>query len=294
MTSVKLALDWFINSLHTGIVIAREKNWFAESLISLSLVSPEEDNYATDTFQKLVEGRVHIAVCPPELLIEAYRQGNREYVAVASLLQPQATGFALRTEEKPIYAALQLPYESYVVQQVARHAKIPMPQIQSVGKLDTWEAFKNRQANMCWIFYAWEGVEMEINRLSGRYVPLHEAGVPYPNCPLLVCRRSWAADNKPLLRAFLHAVGAGFYFANDHIREATEILARYVPKRAEFHEKMLFKALVATNRWSLDMFERWGTLQPALFRQYVKWLHECGAMASPINADEMLTNEFLE
>ncbi|MCS7018310.1 MAG: ABC transporter substrate-binding protein [Cytophagales bacterium] len=294
MTTIKLALDWFINSLHIGIIVAQEKNWLTDSAIKLSLVSPQEDHYATDTFQKLVNGKVDIAICPPEQLIEAYRHNNRECVAIASLLQPRATGFAIRPNVQPVYAALELPYESYIVQQVSKHVKIADPQVQIVPKLDTWEAFKSGQASMCWIFQPWEGAEMETNAISGEYISLHQAGVPYPNCPLLVCKRNWAHNNRSLIRTFLHAVGAGFGFARDHIREAIHILKLHIPQRVEFHDKMLFKAMVATNQVSLDMFERWGILQVSLFRQYIGWLKENAALQLPINPEEMLTNEFLE
>jgi ABC-type nitrate/sulfonate/bicarbonate transport system substrate-binding protein len=294
MTTIKLALDWFINSLHIGIIIAQEKNWFAESSISLSLVSPEMDNYATNTLQKLLQGEVDIAICPPELLIEAYQKSNRDYVAVATLLQPHATGFAIRTAAgTPRYAALQLPYETLIVQQVAKYAKLSIPQTVIVDKLDTWEAFKNKEAELCWGFQPWEGVEMETNNISGRWLPLHEAGIPYPNCPLIVCKKSWARQNSRLLKTFLHVISAGFYFAHDHIREAIDILVKYIPQRAHFHEKMLFKSVVATNQFSLDIFEHWGTLQIPLFRQYLNWLGENGALYFQVDAEEMLTNEFV-
>jgi ABC-type nitrate/sulfonate/bicarbonate transport system substrate-binding protein len=294
MTTIKLALDWFINSLHIGIIIAQEKNWFAESSISLSLVSPEMDNYATNTLQKLLQGEVDIAICPPELLIEAYQKSNRDYVAVATLLQPHATGFAIRTAAgTPRYADLQLPYETLIVQQVAKYAKLSIPQTVIVDKLDTWEAFKNKEAELCWGFQPWEGVEMETNNISGRWLPLHEAGIPYPNCPLIVCKKSWARQNSRLLKTFLHVISAGFYFARDHIREAIDILVKYIPQRAHFHEKMLFKSVVATNQFSLDIFEHWGTLQIPLFRQYLNWLGENGALYFQVDAEEMLTNEFV-
>jgi len=296
MTTVKIALDWFINSLHTGIIVAQEKKWFAESSIALSLISPQEDNYATDTLQKLIKGSADIAICPPEWVIEAHQKGERDCMAVAALLQPQATGFALSTtlEEIPRYAALQLPYESLIVAQVAQYAKLPAPKMITVNKLDTWEAFKNKEAELCWIFYPWEGVEMETNHLPGRYLPLHEVGIPYPNCPLLVCKKSWAESHHALLKDVLHIISTGFYFAHDHIREAIEILTKYIPQRAEFHNKMLFKAVVATNRVSLDIFEHWGTLQIPLFRQYLNWLGEQGALRFQIHVEDMFTNHFLE
>lgn len=296
MAAIRLALDWFINSLHIGIIVAQDKNWFTESSIALTLITPEEDNYATDTLQKLMNGSADIAICPPEMLIEAFHKGNRDYVAVAALLQPQATGFAVRAPGTEIirYAALQLPYESYIIKQVAHHAKISYPQTIRVNKLDTWEAFKNKQAEMCWIFQPWEGTEMEINQIAGRYISLHEAGIPYPNCPLLVCKKIWAKQNQTLLKSFLHIIGAGFYFAHDHIREAMDILVRHIPQRSEFNEKMLFKAIVATNQFSMDIFEHWGTLQLPVFRQYLNWLGENGALHFQLNAEEMLTNEFVE
>lgn len=297
MTTIKLALDWFTNSLHTGIVVAQEKNWFTEASIEFLSVSPESDNYATDTLQKLINGSVDIAISPPELLVEAYRKNNRDYVAVAALLQPQATGFAVRAASAgdiPRYAALQLPYEALIVQHIAKYAGLSAPQTIIVNKLDTWEAFKNKEAELCWGFYPWEGTEMETNGIAGRWIPLHEADIPYPNCPLLVCKKSWAQQNSRLLKTLLHVISAGFYFAHDHIREAIDILAKHIPTNAHFHEKMLFKAVVATNQFSLDMFERWGTIQIPLFRQYLNWLGENGALHFQINAEEMLTNEFLE
>ncbi len=297
MTTIKLALDWFTNSLHIGIVVAQAKNWFAKASIELLSVSPESDSYATDTLQKLINGSVDIAICPPELLIEAYQKNNRDYVAVAALLQPQATGFAVRAAlagEMPRYAALQLPYEALIVQHMARYARLSALQTIVVNKLDTWEAFKNKEVELCWGFYPWEGTEMETNGIAGRWIPLHEADIPYPNCPLLVCNKSWAQQNSRLLKILLHVISAGFYFAHDHIREAIGILAKHIPTNEHFHEKMLFKAIVATNQFSLDMFERWGTIQIPLFRQYLNWLGENGALHFQINAEEMLTNEFLE
>ncbi|WP_448519777.1 ABC transporter substrate-binding protein [Rhodoflexus sp.] len=295
MTTIRLALDWLLNSLHIGIIVAKDKNWFAESSIALSLLSPEEDRYATNTLQKLANGSADIAICPPELLIEAFQRGQREYIAVAALLQSQTTGFAIRSSTTEVlrYAALELPYEQYVLAQVMKYAKVGQYQTVSINKLDTWEAFKKQEADICWIFQPWEGAEMESNRITGRYIALHEAGIPYPNCPLLVCKKSWTEQNHRLLKSFLHVVGAGFYFAHDHIREAIDVLAKHITPSDAFNEKMLLKALVATNQSSLDIFERWGTLNLQLFRQYLNWLGESGALYYELNPSEMMTNDFL-
>lgn len=295
-TPVRLALDWYINSVHIGIVVACRKNWLADLGISLELLSPEEDNYQVDTVQKLLEGRVEIALCPPELLIASHEKGNSDLIAVAALLQPQATGFAFRRASKPIaqYAALQLPYEASIVNQVSRYIGIEQVEWIQVDKLDTWRAYREETANLCWIFQPWEGVEMEVCQILGEYIPLHKTGVPYPNAPLVVCRQRWAKRNTSLLRGLLHAFGAGYYFARDHMHEAIAILAHLVPLPPPKRDKLISKSVIATNKLSMDVMESWGRVEVSLLRQYLHWLCDCNALTTRLEVERIATNEFLE
>ena len=69
------ALDWTINTNHTGFYVAQHLNHYTEEALSVSFVEPGADVY-TPPAEKVREGTAMFAVTPSETVISSHSQST--------------------------------------------------------------------------------------------------------------------------------------------------------------------------------------------------------------------------
>lgn len=90
MAPVSVALDWTPNTNHTGLYVARNKGYYKDAGLDVSIISPHADDYKITPASRLIDGTATFACTPSETIISYHTWPNGakpKIVAVAALLQ---------------------------------------------------------------------------------------------------------------------------------------------------------------------------------------------------------------
>ena len=302
MPTLRVALDWTPNTNHTGFFVAQALGYYAGAGLSVRLLSPAADDYATTPAKKLELGQADFAIAPFESVISLHTKANPvAAVAVAALLQQDISSVAVlassglarpRDLDGRTYASYRARYEDKIVQQLVRNdggtgnLRLSYP-----PKLGIWETLLTGAADATWIFDNWEGVEAEDNGVALSKFRLADYGIPYGYSPVLLTTRPLIDQHAAAYRAFLAATKRGFLFAQANPAEAAEILASHLPP-SEAGRIDLLKSQQYTNPY-YGPAATWGIMEEHRVREFLNCLIDNGLEDEKIKQYPLFTNELL-
>ena len=288
MKEITLALDWTPNINHIGFFIAREKGFYQELGLKVSLLDPAADGYRLTPAKKVELGIADLALCPTESVI-SYRTKARPFdlIAIAAIFQKDLSAIATKNSyvQRPrdldgcFYASYHARYEDAIVKQLIRNdggqgnIDVVYP-----DKLDIWETLGKYDAT--WIFENWEGVEQE-NLCCFK---LRDYRIPYSYSPVL------AGGQKHLealqgTSEFLSATRRGYLYAQEHPEESVKLFRPFVPqKNIDLH-----KALAL----SIEAFgdnQNWGRIKERTVLAFLEWLQKMELEQHPLAPETLFTN----
>ena len=127
MHQLSIAIDWTPNINHIGFFVARDKGFYTEEGIDLSIIDPSEDNYAVTPMKKLELGRVDFALCPTESIISYRTKANAfDTLAIATIFQEDLSAITVLEEsdiqspkdlDGKTYSSYQARYEDGIVKE---------------------------------------------------------------------------------------------------------------------------------------------------------------------------------
>jgi len=240
MKHMRLALDWTPNINHIGFLIAREKGYYADAGLHVTLLDPQEDGYTRTPAKKLETGEAELAIGPMESVISLNTKKNHYPAqAIYAVLQEDISSIAVLASsdiERPaqldgkIYASYQARYEDAIVQQLVRNdggtgnLSVCYP-----DKLGIWNILLQGKADATWIFDNWEGVEASTQGIALRTFRMKDFKIPYGYSPVVFGNRETMAAEKDTYTLFIKESKRGFIFAQEHIEEAAAILEKALP-----------------------------------------------------------------
>ncbi len=302
MTSLTLALDWTPNINHIGLLVARERGFYRDQGLDVTLLDPQTDAYATTPAKKVELGEAHLALCPTESVI-SYRTKISPYplIAIAALLQEdlsaiavQANGPVTRPRELDwrTYASYQARYEDAIVKQMIRNdGGTGTPRLECPTKLGVWDTLRDGTYDATWVFENWEGVEAEGQNLHLRYFRLRDYAIPYSYSPVIAGNATAIRAHAGTYRKFLVATKRGYRFTVEHPDESVATLARAVPEKDRHIS--LREALSRTVPYFGDG-PAWGRMDADRVDTFLDWLRDQGLEPERPSVDEVMTNELLE
>ncbi|RSK29544.1 ABC transporter substrate-binding protein [Hymenobacter metallilatus] len=302
MSDIKIALDWTINTNHTGFVVAQQLGWYTQHGLKVELLTPEADNYAVTPAKKVELGQADFALCPLESII-SYRTKHQPFdaIAVAALLTEDLSSIVtlMRPDiQSPkdlagkIYASYQARYEDRIVEKMlendgaAGRLTITYPE-----KLGIWNTLLQQQADATWIFDNWEGVQARQQGLALTRFRLADYGIPYGYSPVIMASQKRMLAHADTYRKFLRVSGQGFMYAKDNPEEAAALLQKVVPA-ADRNAAFLLESQKVTAGY-YGSAASWGHMSPAKVQRYLDWLAETGLESRKLPLSDVMTNSLL-
>ncbi|KAK3618871.1 hypothetical protein LTR56_024385 [Elasticomyces elasticus] len=89
-TTIKVALDWTPNTIHSGLFVAKAIGAYEKHGLEVELVSPGPD-YNKTPAKRLQDGEVDLAICPSESCIAYQQTGSMQLCAIYAILQRDAS-----------------------------------------------------------------------------------------------------------------------------------------------------------------------------------------------------------
>lgn len=303
MKKLRIALDWTPNTNHTGFFVARDKDYYKEAGIDLTILSPLQDDYSTTPAKKLELGETDLAIAPTESLI-SFRTKSDPFLirAIAALLQDDVSAIATlkssgidrpKQLDDKSYASYGARYEDQIVKQMIKNdggegdLELHYP-----SKLGIWNTLVDGTYDATWIFTAWEGVEAENRGIDLTNFRLGDFDIPYGYSPVLCASEGAINDDSETLTKFLSATQRGFEFAISNPQEATDILKPELTDHDRRHIDLLKSQQMLNNYYKVT--EQWGIMDSKVFTSFVNWLQKHDLVPNTLDADQLYTNELLK
>jgi ABC-type nitrate/sulfonate/bicarbonate transport system substrate-binding protein len=238
LTPVTLLLDWTPNTNHTGIYVALDCGWYAEEGIDLKLLTPGQGGSVE---QMVAAGRVNFGISFQEWVTNA-RAAGLPLVSVAAVIQHNTSGFATlagkgvaRPKEFAglVYGGWGSPMETAILSSLMKADGGDFSRLKqvTVGEGDLLIMLQ-RDIDLAWIFYGWQGIEAELRGIPLNVVMLRDYtwAVPDYYTPVVVTSEAMIASNPDVVRRFMKATSRGYAYAIANPGEAADILVRRVPE----------------------------------------------------------------
>ncbi len=278
-----LVLDFTPNAAHSGIYAARERGFYADAGIDLTVRQPGE---STDAPKLLEAGRAELAILDIHDLGIA-RERGLDLVGVMPLVQRPLAAVLARGDspvrrprdlEGGAVGVTGLPSDEAVVDSEVsadggnpsqvRRVTIGFNAVASLaaGRVDAVTGFWNA-----------EGVALRRQGIPTRVFKVDRYGAPpYPELVLATSRRTLERDPE-LIDAVVDATTRGYAFAVRDPQHALDDLLAAAPT--------LDRAEQAAQLRALGPLLRPAAFNPAVLRKWAAWDLEHGILERPLNVD---------
>ena len=295
---VKLMLDWVPNTNHTGIFVAQAKGYFKEAGLAVDIIQPGE----VYPEAAVASGAADFGISFQESVTLA-RAEKVPIVSIAAVLQHNTSGFASAADlnvtspagfEGLRYGSFGSPFEDPTLKVLMESAggDFSKLQIVNIGDTDPLALIAEKQIDMAWIFYGWEGIEAQQQGIKLNVVMMKDYFDTIPDyyTPVVITNENTITNKPEVVKAFLKALSRGYDFAIHNPDGAADILLKAVPE-------LDTKLVKASQDWLSPYYQaeapRWGEQKESVWQNYSDWMVKYGILSTPISASDAFTNKFL-
>ena len=297
LQKVTVLLDWFPNTNHTGIYVAKEKGYFASNGLDVSILQPAESG----NNQVIATGKADFGVSYQEDVTLA-RAAGIPIVSLAAVIQHNSSAFASLKEsnittvkdfEGKRYGGWGSPIEEAVIKSVMTEAGADYSKVKNItiGETDFFKTI-GRDSDFQWIFYYWDGIEARLNGIKLNMIMLRDLNPALDYyTPVIVTNENNIKNKKDLVIRFMKAVKQGYEFSIKNPHDAATYLIRSVP---ELNQELVRESQLNLSSQYQSDAKSWGLQKESVWKNYAQWLVDHKLMKKMIDIKGAFTNEFIK
>ena len=297
LEKVVFTLDWFPNTNHTGIYVAKEKGYFEEMGLDVEIIQP-----STTAEQLVASDSAQFGISYQEAVTFARAEGI-PIVSLAAVIQHNTSGFMSLSDkgiaspadfEGKKYGGWGSPVEmatiKYLMDQVGADSE--KVEVVTIGDVDFFAASESGDVDFAWVFEGWSVIEAKQKGFDVNYVDLgKEAEVFDYYTPVIITSEKNIEEKPELVENFMKAAAMGYEFAIENPEEAAQALMVGAP---ELNEELVIESQkFLADKYTADA-EYWGYQAASVWDGYTAWLLENEFIANDVESEKAFTNEFLK
>ncbi|MFZ5599349.1 MAG: ABC transporter substrate-binding protein [Bacillota bacterium] len=294
---VTVVLDWFPNTNHTGLYVAKDKGFYKEQGLEVEIIQPGQGSTAD---QLVAAGKADFGISYQESITQARATGI-PLVSIAAVIQHNTSAFASLKQanitspkdfEGKRYGGWGSPVEEAVIKAVMEKAEADPGKVQNItlGATDFFASI-GRDADFEWIYYGWDGVEAKRRGMDLNLIMLKDLdpALDYYT-PVIATSEKHIAEQKDLVKKFMAATGQGYRWSIENPAGAADILIKNAP---ELNAELVKASQDWVSRKYQEDAPRWGEQREEVWSRYANWMFERKLIPQNIEAKKAFTNEFL-
>lgn len=282
--TIKVALDWTPNTIHTGLFVAQAAGIYSERGLNVQLLPPDAE-YSKSPAKRLEDGEVDLAICPSESCIAYHESDKMKLQAIYAILQKDASAIVSRKLNNIADLGNGMTYGSYNARYEDRIVKAMinldggkgdgLKIEQQQGKLSLWDSLKRGDIDATWVFLPWEGVEAVMEGMDLTVVQMEDYGIPYGYSPVIARNASSTSLDQDVLWKFVSATMEGYQQAMKNVDDAVAVMSKHCdPPRSENFLRM---SQANINEYYSDG-STLGRMSSQKWRKWLDWLSEQGML----------------
>lgn len=293
---ITVLLDWFPNTNHTGLYVAKKKGYFTTENLNVDILQLS----GGDPVQTVATGKADFGISSQESVTMA-RASGIPVVSIAAIIQHNTSAFASLKEanilsvkdfEEKRYGGWGSPIEETVIRAVMTDAGADYSKLKNItiGETDFFKTI-GKESDFQWIFYGWDGIEAKRRGVQLTTIFLKDLNpVLDYYTPVIITNEDHLENKKDVAQRFMKAVQKGYEFSIQHPQEAAEILIHAAPEiNADLAR--------ASQKWVSQQYQAeanvWGIQKEEVWKRYAQWLFDHTLIEKMPEEKKAFTNEFL-
>jgi len=242
---LKLMLDWFPNVDHLPIYVAREKGYFSDQGIEVSIISPSE---TSDGLKLAASGSMDIAVSYQPQTIIAADQGLAIKVIAPLVVHPLTTLLFLEgkgIKEPSDLSNKKIGYTVPGLMDVLLDAFATINKIQgytpvNVGFTILPALVSNKVDAVMGPFKTYETVGIAQHGYKAEFFELEKWGIPDYEELIFVCSQETLKEQQTAVKGFVKAIEKALTYTKNHPEDALATYLSAVPEADKKIETLAF------------------------------------------------------
>lgn len=229
LEKVSLALDWALNTNHIGLVVARDRGFYAEAGLDVEILPFSDTSSAA-----LLAGGLADFAYVPSLAFMSARAAGADITALWVTMQRETGRLVYNAANKEISRPADLSGKTYAGFGSAWEAALIGTMIRNDGGTPQWdtvtlgsgayEALATGAVDFTLEVATWEGVTSELLKRNQASFAYGDYGIPDQQNGYIATRGSTIGERRDVVAAFMRATLAGYEWAADNPGEAAEIM----------------------------------------------------------------------
>ncbi|MDF2606033.1 MAG: hypothetical protein K0S34_223 [Bacillales bacterium] len=294
---VTIMLDWFPNTNHTGIYVAKEKGYFSDLGLEVEIIQPGD---SIGVEQVVASNKADFGIGYQEGITLARTEGV-PVISVAAVIQHNTSAFASLTKsnitdvkgfENKRYATFGSPIEQAMLKEIMSKNSADFSKVNLVqsGASDFFKTME-RDADFMWVYYGWDIVAAKKNNIGVNYLMLKDLDVNFDYyTPVIFTSETYLKNNKNTAKKFMKAISKGYEFAINNPDESANLLLKNAPELDK-------EIVIESQKWLANEYKadasKWGEQKVETWKRYADWLFKNKLISKNIEAEKAFTNALL-
>lgn len=297
LKKVTVVLDWFPNTNHTGLYVAKTKEYYKNQGLDVNIIQPG-DNVTVE--QMIASGKADFGISYQENVTSA-RAEDVPVVSIATIMQHNTSAFAsLKKDnitspkdfEGKRYGGWGSPAEEAAIASIMKQNNADFNKVNKIvlGQTDFLKSI-GHDADFEWIYYGWDGIEAKRTGVDLNTIMVKDLNpaLDYYS-PVIITSEKNTKENKDLVTKFMAATAQGYDFAIKNPSEAADILIQNVP---DINKDLVKESQKWVSTKYQDDSAQWGVQKESVWTNYMNFLYDNKVINKKIDVNAAFTNEFL-
>ena len=276
---ITLVLDWTPNTNHTGIYVAKEKGYFDEAGLNVTVVQPP-DSGATDM---VASGQAQFGIEFQDTMAPALASDNPlPITAIAAVLQHNTSGL-VSLKEKGIdsfgklaghsYATWDSPTEQAILKTLVEKDGGKWGDVKLISTyVEDIVAGLNADIDSVWIYAGWDKIKLEMEGIDHNFLLFKDSDPVFDYySPVIVANNDFLSSDADTAKAFLAALKKGYEDAAADPAGAADILLKAAP---ELDEALVKKSQEYLSTQYVADAASWGVIDLKRWNRFYTWLND--------------------
>jgi ABC-type nitrate/sulfonate/bicarbonate transport system substrate-binding protein len=291
-----LVLDWFPNTNHAGIYLARARGWYEEQGLDLRIEAPSDPSAS----MKLVGANNAELGVSYQAAVTIARAQDIPVVSVAALVQHNLGAFVAKKE-----SGITRPRD-FEGKKFGTAGLVQLrSQLETVMRCDGGDPSKVEEVNIgqqlsqalladrvdfMALLPTWEGVELEMKGAQLTYMPYQDSCFPDVYTIVFIAGETAIREKPEAIRRFVIATQRGYEAA---VREPDEANRALLAAAPDLNPELVRASMQRLAPYFVAEAPRWGLQDSQRWSRYASWAVENRVIPKPIDPSRAFTNEFL-